>query len=122
MTDQILAIDDEEICIDQIELFLAPFYSVQVARNGIDGINRIVELNSRIKVILLDMMMPDISGIDVLKYLQNNQEYSHIPVIMQTGIADQNVIDEGFNLGAKVCLIKPFSRKDLKEAIEKCTS
>ncbi len=70
-------------------------------------------------VILLDIMMPDISGLEVLRYIRREPELSQIPVIVVSAKSMPNDIKVGFEAGASMYLTKPVGFQDLKNAVEK---
>lgn len=70
-------------------------------------------------VILLDIMMPDISGLEVLRYMRREPELSQIPVIVVSAKSMPNDIKVGLEAGASMYLTKPVGFQDLKNAVEK---
>ena len=69
-------------------------------------------------VVLLDVMLPDKNGFDVLKISKKNKKYSNIPVILITG--DNTVqIDKAFELGAEDCFFKPLNVSEIIKRMEK---
>lgn len=70
-------------------------------------------------VILLDIMMPDISGLEVLRFMQREPELAKIPVIVVSAKSMPNDIKVGFEAGASMYLTKPVGFQDLKNAVEK---
>lgn len=71
-------------------------------------------LNSeRPDLILLDVIMPGLSGFDVCRELQHREDTADIPVIFVTGLADRSDILEGFRTGGKDYIIKPLSSADV---------
>lgn len=68
--------------------------------------------------VVLDLMMPDISGLEVLQYMKAEPKLSDIPVIIVSAKTLPADIDEGLNAGASVYLTKPVSFSDLKKAID----
>ncbi len=70
-------------------------------------------------VILLDIMMPDISGLEVLRYMRREPELAQIPVIVVSAKSMPNDIKVGFEAGASMYLTKPVGFQDLKNAVEK---
>lgn len=118
MTARILVIDDEHIYAKTVALHLSSLgYHTFIEESGASGIN-FVSNNSDIDLIILDLMMPDMYGLDVLRILKEHPYARHIPVILQTGIEDEAEINKGLVLGAAMCLRKPFNRADLHQAIE----
>ncbi len=67
-------------------------------------------------VILLDIMLPDIDGYEVLRRLQAAQV--HTPVLIQSGIIGRDEMDKGAGFGVDEYLVKPFTRSELSERIE----
>lgn len=70
-------------------------------------------------VILLDIMMPDISGLEVLRYMRREPELAKIPVIVVSAKSMPSDIKVGIEAGASIYLTKPVGFQDLKQAVEK---
>lgn len=73
-------------------------------------------------VILLDIMMPDISGLEVLRFMQREPELAKIPVIVVSAKGMPSDIKSGLEAGAAMYLTKPVGFQDLKQAVEKVLS
>jgi DNA-binding response OmpR family regulator len=69
-------------------------------------------------VVILDVMMPDISGLEVLKFMRREAELKDIPVIVVSAKSMSEDIRAGMEAGASVYLTKPFSYQDLKHAVK----
>ena len=69
-------------------------------------------------VILLDVMMPDISGLEVLRYIRREPELASIPVIILSAKSMPGDIKTGIEAGASMYLTKPVGFQDLKQAVE----
>jgi CheY-like chemotaxis protein len=69
-------------------------------------------------VILLDVMMPDISGLEVLRYIRREPELASIPVIILSAKSMPSDIKTGIEAGASMYLTKPVGFQDLKQAVE----
>lgn len=107
---KILAIDDEELNLEVIDESLCDEgYKILKAQNTSEGM-KILDSEPEIKVILLDNMLPDESGIDFLKRIKQLSKYQNTPVIMQTAVANQQSIVEGINAGAYYYLTKPYKK------------
>jgi DNA-binding NtrC family response regulator len=106
-----LLVDDEELFIETIaeRLRKRGFY-VDCALSGTEALTRL-EKNNKIDVVVLDVQMPDISGISTLKQIKT--KYPLVEVIMLTGYATINSAVEALKLGAFGYLTKPFELKDL---------
>jgi len=69
-------------------------------------------------VIILDIMMPDISGLEVLRYMRREPDLSRIPVIVVSAKSMPGDIKTGLEAGASMYLTKPVGFLDLKQAVE----
>lgn len=109
----------EKILILEDEIGIRSFVSINLKREGYEvieagtGSEAIEKLNTEknISVALLDIMLPDMSGIDICKYIREN--YDNIGVIMLTAKSQEEDKIEGFVSGADDYIIKPFSIKEL---------
>lgn len=105
----ILVVDDEETIVDVIEAYLKNAgYNVFTAYDGKEAIS--IFNNENINLIILDLMLPDISGEEVCKIIKKETD---IPIIMLTAKINEGDILNGFNLGADDYVVKPFSVKQL---------
>ena len=64
-------------------------------------------------LILLDIMMPEMDGYEVLQHLKSNPETNNIPVIIMSALSDMQSIVKGYQLGATEYVTKPFQREEL---------
>lgn len=69
-------------------------------------------------VVILDIMMPDISGLEVLRYMRREAELAEIPVIVVSAKSMPSDIKVGMDAGASIYLTKPVGFLDLKQAVE----
>ena len=116
MKKKILFIDDDPTILLISEMMLKDLgYDVITADGGVSGIE-LLKTNI-IDLVLLDLMIPDIYGLDVLKYIKEKEEFKNIPVIIQTGIKDSDEINKAYKLGAAYVLLKPYNQKDLNDII-----
>jgi len=75
--------------------------------------------NEQPDIVILDVMMPDVSGLEVLKYMRREPNLSHIPVIVVSAKSMPGDIKTGLEAGASIYLTKPVGFLDLKLAVEK---
>lgn len=68
-------------------------------------------------LILLDIMMPEMDGYEVLQHLKSNPETNHIPVIIMSALSDMQSIVKGYQLGAIEYVTKPFQREELVKRV-----
>ncbi len=109
---KILVIDDlpENVFLLQDRLE-SEGYEVITAYEGKSGLNKAI--SEQPDLILLDIMMPDITGLDVCKKLVSNEETAHIPIILVTAKIEAEDTKEGLEAGAFDYIKKPFNRVEL---------
>jgi len=102
---KILVVDDED-SVREIyrHEFLNSGYTVVVAADGEEGLLKAGE--ELPDMILLDIMLPKMSGIEVLRALKENKLTKTIPVLLLTNLGEETIIKEGFELGADGYLLK----------------
>lgn len=104
----ILIADDEEINREVLKKILRPYYNILEATDGMEVLEHLTEEHEEIACIILDLIMPNISGMDILRIYSKSQKLKDIPLIVSTGDkADQN---ELFSLryGAWDFIMKPY--------------
>ena len=113
----ILVIDDlpENIFILQDRL-VQEGYEVNTAYGGTDGMEK--AYSTLPDLILLDVMMPDMSGLEVCKTLVNDEKTKHIPIILVTAKAGAEDTKEGLEAGAFDYIKKPFNRVELMARVK----
>ncbi|MCL2048905.1 MAG: response regulator [Defluviitaleaceae bacterium] len=104
---RILVADDENSNIMKLSHILSPQYIVYAAKNG-EGAIKAAEKHLP-DVILLDIIMPDMDGYEVLGVLKSSEKTKNIPVIFISGLSDTGDEEKGLNLGAADYIAKPFS-------------
>ena len=119
---KVLVVDDIEDLRSQAIYGLSIIYpNVQFleAENGIQAIDRI--LKHKPDLILLDIEMPDMNGIQFLKRIRSNpnKELRNIPIVMFTGVVDKEKIKEIINWGVQDYLIKPYELEVLYQKVDK---
>ena len=116
----ILAIDDEEICLASIEIILHnTSCSLIKAPNGRKALEILRNNSNNIDLIFLDLMMPDLHGIEVLQIIKNDPSLAQIPVILQTGSSNELDIQEALNIGAVECIRKPYTKNTILTSINR---
>ena len=110
MANRILVVDDEKEIRDLLTIYLAQDgYQVSVASNGEEAID--IAKKESPQVILLDVKMPGIDGIETCKRLKEEKETQSIPVIMVTAHQDRDV--EAYLEGADDFVNKPFDKLEI---------
>mgnify|MGYP000008856861 FL=1 len=103
----ILVVEDNEELLQLMTKLLKRDYNVFAAENGKEGIT--VLENEDIDLIVSDVMMPEMDGIEFCKYVKNNLEISHIPVILLTAKNKEEDRAEAYEVGADGFISKPFN-------------
>jgi signal transduction histidine kinase/ligand-binding sensor domain-containing protein/DNA-binding response OmpR family regulator len=115
-TTQILIVDDNKEMADYLGVLFGSMYRCKIAYTGEDALQ--VLNNEIIELVILDVMMPGISGVELCGKIKNNRSTSHIPVIMlsaKTAIEDQL---SGLHTGADDYIEKPFNPDLLKARVK----
>jgi CheY-like chemotaxis protein len=119
MTETILIVDDEPDIVSLTEKFLQiGKFNTVTCNNGKEALKIIEEKYPDISLVLLDVMMPGLSGAEVLSKIKSREEYEHIKVVLFTVKSFQEDIERGKNLGADGYITKPFSGKDLLDYVK----
>jgi two-component system alkaline phosphatase synthesis response regulator PhoP/two-component system response regulator VicR len=120
MTDgkrKILLADDEEDIKVIVQMYLETIgYDVVTAFDGLDAVEKAKEIKP--DLILMDIMMPVIDGIEVTRQLKSQDETRDIPVVMLTAAAQSTMVDRAMKAGAADYISKPFEPDALKTVID----
>ena len=112
----VMVVDDEADALEIIRKRLEDSYQVLIVSNGSDAL-RTAEAE-RPQVIILDIMMRGVSGLEVLDMLKHNPHLSHIPIIMVTALDDFDTQKEASNLGAQFYITKPLNGPLLENKVK----
>lgn len=119
MQETILIVDDETSFLDILQIILQRAgYKTIVATNGKEGLSMVYE--HRPSLVVLDDMLPGMSGGDICMTLKHDPSVSHIPVILYS--AGPRVREREFirQIGANAAINKPFKPKDVVQMIANC--
>ncbi len=113
----ILVVDDEEDILELVRYNLArEGYQVICAISGEKALEK--AKNENIELMILDLMLPGIDGLEVARRLKQHQKTSHIPIIMLTAKGEEADIVIGLELGADDYVTKPFSLRILMARVK----
>jgi signal transduction histidine kinase/ActR/RegA family two-component response regulator len=112
----VIIVDDNIDMRKHIETLLSPKFNIVTAVNGADALKKLK--HAKPELILSDIMMPVMDGIQLLTEIKNNKETEHIPVVLLTARAGEESKIEGWETGADDYLVKPFTAKELIARIE----
>ena len=121
MAKTILVVDDSASLRRVVNLALTNAgYEVLEAGDGIDALQKLAGLNgTKIHLIISDVNMPRMSGIDFVTELKKQGAYKFVPVIMLTTEGDDEVKNEGRVAGVKAWVLKPFRPEQMLNAVSK---
>lgn len=113
---RILIIDDEESIFEVIEgLLLREGYDLTYVSSGKEALNRIEEIQP--DVILLDLMMPEMDGLETCQQIKANQRWCHIPIIMVTALSSKEDLARSLEAGADDFLSKPINSIEMRARV-----
>jgi DNA-binding response OmpR family regulator len=102
---KILIIEDDRYISKMYQLKLSlEGYDVQVAENGQQGVDKVKEFMPNI--ILLDILMPELDGFEVLKIVKGEETTKNIPVLIMSNLGQEDHIEKGMKLGAIGYIVK----------------
>jgi two-component system cell cycle response regulator len=114
---KILIVDDMLENVELIEAYLSlEPYDIITAHSGKEAILKLKE--EKLDIILLDVMMPEMSGYDVCKLIKNDPDTQFIPVLMLTALSEFEDRIKGIEAGADDFLTKPINRLELKTRVK----
>ena len=112
----VLVVDDEQDILDLVRFRLEhDGYRVLTASDGQTGLA--LAQSERPDLCILDVMMPKLTGLEVLAHLRADPATADIPVILLTSRGQDADVDRGFELGAHDYVTKPFSPKELRRRV-----
>jgi two-component system chemotaxis response regulator CheY len=114
----ILVVDDSPTIRRMVRTALGSLADVAFAEAA-SGLQAIETLAVQpVQAVLLDLNMPDMHGLDVLKFLRSHQRYRELPVMILTTRSDDSSRDAAFEAGATAYVTKPFSPTDLASSVK----
>lgn len=117
---KILVVEDSKITRDLVGNILEEFPNVDVhkAETGFKALKAIPS-EGPFDLIITDINMPDLNGLELIKFLKNSETYNHIPVIIISTEGKKSDIEKGFALGVNDYIVKPFTPEKLIKSVEK---
>ena len=113
---RVLLVDDEIFNFEMLDTVLGTKIQLSYASSGRQGLSLSIE--ELPQVILLDVCMPGLDGYDTCRLLKNTPETKNIPIILLTGLDNQQEVNEGFMAGCDAYITKPFEMTELMKKIE----
>ncbi len=111
-----LLVDDNSDMLTLLTSLFERRYNIVTALDGQEGIDKALELIP--DMIISDVMMPKVSGLELCDRLKHNQDSSHIPIVLLTAKTQERDVIEGYRTQADAYCTKPFSNAVLKERVK----
>lgn len=115
---KILIVDDSSTVLLMERTLLSRSYEVISARDGQEGVEKAFAESP--DLILMDVVMPRMSGIEAVRKLRSTPETSHIPIIMVSTRGELKSVESGYESGCNDYVTKPFSGVELLAKVKSC--
>jgi CheY-like chemotaxis protein len=118
---RVLVVDDDPMIRHVLQAMLeAEGYAVTTAENGAAGVEvlKTEGVEAPFQFMVLDMMMPQMTGLDVLETLRREETFNDLPIILLTAENKPTDILSGYTAGANYYMTKPFTREQLLHGIQ----
>lgn len=116
MQRRILIVDDQKGVRRLLEeLFKKEGWDVQIAGDGQEAIHMVEELMPELDIILMDVKMPNMNGLEATRII--TERNFNIPIIMMTAYGENEVVMQALDAGAKKCISKPFDIMVLRDMV-----
>lgn len=114
---KVLIVDDEPNILLSLEFLMKKEgYTVYIARDGKEAIDIVKKENP--KVVILDIMKPEVDGYEVCSYIKSNPQLEDIRVVFLSAKSKDADIEKGYQSGADLYLTKPFSTRALVKEVK----
>lgn len=108
----ILIVEDEQLQMERMVFVLKSVgYKTITAQNGAEALNQLE--NNKVDLILMDITMPIMDGLEACKIINSNDQYKDIPIIFISALDDEDLVILGLELGARDYVTKPFRNQIL---------
>jgi CheY-like chemotaxis protein len=117
MSKKVLVVDDDPVVRLLVNEFLSSQgYEVLTVESGTECMNAVTD--KKPDVVVLDLLMPEMNGIEVLKRLRDNPNTASLPIVMMSSDFDTRDITSSYNLSADGYVQKPFGMRDILSAVK----
>lgn len=115
---KILIVDDSDMNRAILSEILSDKFEIIEARNGYEALAALRKLDNSVSLVLLDVVMPDMDGFEVLAYMNKYNWISDIPVIMISSEDSPSVVEHAYNLGVTDFISRPFDANVVRRRAE----
>ena len=115
---RVLVVDDEQAIVGAIQRFLEHanhHFEVAIAKDGFDAGHRVGTFQPT--VVFLDLRLPGVDGFEICRRIKTSPATSQTKIIAMTGVYEPETANKIVEMGAAICLRKPFSPDDLRHAL-----
>jgi len=114
---KILIVEDDPTTVQLIEFLLKKNnFEVLIAYNGVEALQ--IAKKEKSDLILMDVMMPKMDGIEAIEKLKKDENTRDIPIVILSALGQEMDVMRGLQAGASSYIVKPFSPKELLEEIK----
>jgi DNA-binding response OmpR family regulator len=113
---RLLIVDDESATVDMLSTYLEMNGHETIAAYGGSDALVLVEVEEP-DLLILDLMMPDVEGLEVCRRLRAEEQYQDLPILIVSARTDQETINQAYALGANAYLTKPINLGKLTQEI-----
>jgi len=114
---KVLIVEDHLDLLDILTLQMEEMgFAVTSATNGIEAVEKAIE--EKPHLILMDIMLPGIDGLEATRRIRSNPEAKEIPILAATAITNKSQLREYIEAGCNDVIVKPFTAEDLQEKIQ----
>lgn len=115
---KILIVEDSKLVVTMMKKYLAPEgYDFDVAGTGLEAL-KMLENGPYPDIILLDVVMEEMDGFELIEKIKTNDQIKEIPVLFVTSLDKGSDINKGIELGANDYIIKPFTPNEIKNKVK----
>jgi two-component system, sensor histidine kinase ChiS len=114
----VMCIDDDQNTLNCVELILEKSYKLICFDSPVNALSYLEDPNHKVDILLIDLMMPEMYGINLILEIKNNQLSKNIPIILNSCSTDYNEIRKALELGVSDFIQKPFNKEELLKKLE----
>ena len=115
---RVLVVDDEEEILNYVASELRPIYRVTTCLNGREALGKLLENAESYDLVLSDVMMPDMDGEELCRFIRSNVLLNHLPVVLLTAKTSDEDRLKSLDVGANAFITKPFNIEILLKTIK----